>query len=424
MKRLPFFVIALFLVGIFLRVDFVFYIAYVCIGVYLLSRWYVPRVMEKTRVKRTFVRNAFLGEAVPVTVAVNNQSWLALPWLQLHESIPLTLRTGDGLRQIISVPGKQSAELIYNIKPTRRGYYKIGPLQLRTGDLFGSGEKQWLIAAEYLTVFPRIHPLNKLNLPSRLPFGTLASHHRAFADPARPIGVRNFRSGDSLRQINWKVSARYAQTPQASLFVKKLEPAISLESFIVLDLDEKQYENETRREVSEWGIEVAASLAGQLTNLRQGVGIATNGFDPLRGDEPEFDEQSGRLLTKINLFNPNREQDLSFHDRSNVIMPRSGRAHLMKVLELLARIDTHGTEPFATWLPQATLNLSWGTTIIVITPNPDVALTNALHRLVRNGYNPILLMVQPRANFGLVRQRARGLGFAAYEVTKPAELIL
>jgi hypothetical protein len=41
---------------------------------------------------------------------------------------------------------------------------------------------------------------------------------------------------------------------------------------------------------------------------------------------------------------------------------------------------------------------------------------------VRAGYNPVLIVVQASPDFGQVRERARRLGFAAYQVARPQEL--
>jgi hypothetical protein len=63
-------------------------------------------------------------------------------------------------------------------------------------------------------------------------------------------------------------------------------------------------------------------------------------------------------------------------------------------------------------------------TLLIITSTGDVATCNAVHRLVRSGYNPILVAVEPDANFGLVRERARRLGFVAHNVSGRASLDL
>ncbi|HEX6386997.1 MAG TPA: DUF58 domain-containing protein, partial [Anaerolineae bacterium] len=221
-------ILILLFIAFLLGVDFIFYIIYVCIGVYAWSRWYTPRALKGLTAGRFFSSHAFWGETVPVTLRLVNNKRLPMPWLQVTESLATELKPGDPVNQVLSLGGRETVELAYAIKARRRGYYRLGPTRLVTSDLFGLlPEQQGTVPASFLTVYPRIVPLTRLGLPSRLPFGTIGSRQRLFEDPARPMGVRDFRSGDSLRQINWKVSAHTRK-----LVVKTFQPAISLETAV------------------------------------------------------------------------------------------------------------------------------------------------------------------------------------------------
>lgn len=401
-----------------LRIDFIFYIVYVCIGVYAWSRWYTPRAFGNLMAERKYNQRSFWGETVTVTLRIRNNNRLAMPWVQVSESIATQLRMTQSISDVVSLAAWDTAELSYEIKAGRRGYYQIGPMRLTTSDLFGLlPEQQGTIPPDYLTIYPRIIPLARLGLPSRLPFGTIASKQRLFEDPARPMGVRDYRSGDSLRQINWKVSAH-----TRDLVVKTLQPAISLETAVLLNLHAPDYRRRDRYTYLEWAVELAASLAAHLVDQRQAVGLITNGLDPLAGQTEDagrpagggllFDEASGRLL-----LGEGAERRLTA-----AIPPRGGRPHLMKILERLARIEAGETLSFAEWAHAASVGLSWGVTILAITARGDEQTCHILHRLVRGGFNPVLVSVEPDANFGEVRQRARQLGFAAYNVTSERDL--
>jgi hypothetical protein len=94
----------------------------------------------------------------------------------------------------------------------------------------------------------------------------------------------------------------------------------------------------------------------------------------------------------------------------------------MKLLELLARVEPVPTTSFAGWLPRATLQLSWGITVPVITPQAGEEVVQALHRMVRAGYNPVLIVTTPALRFGQLQAEARQLGFTAYNVAAPPDL--
>lgn len=402
-------------VAFLLRVDFVYYILYVAAGVFLWSRWYTPRALGNLEAQRTFRRRAFLGETVDVTLTLTNKSRLTIPWVQFSESVPTELRLEESTQKVLTLPGRQSTSITYHVKGLQRGYYRLGPLRLTSGDLFGLAKSRvGLLAPDYLTVYPRIIRLTHLGLPSRLPFGTIGSRQRLFEDPARPMGVREFRSGDSLRRMNWKASAHTQK-----LLVRTLEPAISLETLILLDLNLSSYERRDRYTTIEWAIALAASLASHLVNERQAVGLSSNGIDPLRlhEDTQVYDEVTGRLSLQPEAIAGGYRPYMAAS-----IAPRNGRPHLMKILEQLARLEARDSVPFVEWAPGACVNLSWGVTVLAITAQGDARTANTLHQLVRSGFNPILIAVEPNANFGLVRERGRRLGFQAYNVSARRDL--
>lgn len=418
MSELSLLILVLLALALLLRIDFIFYIIYVIAGIYAWSLWLTPRAFSKLRVSRAFNDHAFHGERVTVKVTLRNEGRLPVPWIQAVESVPPELSLGTMPRRALSLRGRQSDSFAYQVQATRRGYYRLGPLSVRAGDLFGWKEQSMQSSAGYLTVYPRIIPLTELGLPSRLPFGTIRSQQRLFEDPARPVGVRDYRAGDSMRLINWKVSAHHN-----NLVVRTLQPAISLETAILLNLNAEDYDRRTRYSAPEWAIEVAASIAAHLVDRKQAVGLMTNGSDPLL-QQPgagetglAFDDASGRVVL---------EEGEGQADRLPLvptpIPPQGGRAHLMKVLELLARVEAADTVPFTGWIPPACLHLSWGVTIPTITPRGDEATCQALHRLVRAGFNPVLIVVARGGRFGKVRERARQLGFSAYQVVEKADL--
>lgn len=407
-------ILILLLLAFFLRVDFIFYVIYVSVGIYAWGRWLMPRAIKNLQSRRLYDRQAFWGEDVPVTIELSNNGRLPIPWVQLQESVAIQLKHGEPLHQVVSLGRGKTAEFHYSVIARRRGYYQLGPLRITTGDLFGIyPELVAFLPADHLTIYPRITPLTQLGLPSRLPFGTIASHQRLFEDPARPMGIRDFRSGDTIRQINWKASAH-----TQNLMVKTFQPAISLETAVLLNLHTLDYTFGNRQDIAEWAIEVAASLAAHLVNQRQSVGLITNGIDPLASQQHGFDEATGRLLR------PSRPE-IQANPQTfipSAIPPRNGRPHLIKILERLARIEAEETISFVEWASTACLHLNWGVTILAITANGSEEVCQSLHRLVRAGFNPILIAVEPVYEFGLVRERARRLGFTAYNVNTPRDL--
>lgn len=389
MLELPLVLLLLLVTALLLRMDIVFYIVYVLAGTYALARWWTARNLPRLRVTRRFTDHIFTGERTTVEIRLENRSWWPIPWLRYEETPPGNLGASGPLREAITLRPREQVRLNYELVGQQRGYYQIGPGMLSTGDLFGFAEAAGAFNERTpLVVYPRVIPLSRANLASRAPYGTIKSRQQIFSDPTRITGVRPYQAGDPLRNVDWKSSAR-----AGALQVKKYDPAVSLTSVIFLDLNGENYSRHLRGMASEWGIVVAASLASHLTvEQRQVVGLASNGLDAPSGV------------------------------RCWTIPPRPGRTHLMKLLEWLARVQLAETTPLAEWLPTATADLPWGTTVIALTPSGDEAICAALHRLRRAGLNPVLMVTEPYARFGIVRERSRQLGIAAYQVASEMEL--
>lgn len=388
MSELPLVLLILLAVALLLQVDFIFYVVYVLTGTYLLAQWRTRRILPRLLVSRRFTDHIFNGETARVEVEVANPGWWPVPWLRYEESPPSQLTASSALRQVMALRPKERLRFSYDVVGQRRGYYPIGPGRLSTGDLFGFAQAESLYdEPRHLTVYPRVVPLADVGITSHAPHGVIKSAHPIFADPSRISGIRDYHPGDPLRSIDWKSSAR-----AGSLQVKKYEPAVSMTTVIFLDMNMAAYTRAQRASASEWAVVVAASLANYLSSQRQAVGLASNGADSL----------SGATLWRI--------------------PPRPGRGHLMKLLEWLARVQLAEAGSLSGWLPTATADLPWGTTVLAITPCGDEEICRALHRVRRAGLNPALLVVEPYARFGAVQERGRRLGVAVHPAWGEADL--
>ncbi len=433
MSDIPVLLLILLFIAFLLRIDFIYYVVYVIAGIYLWSNWYAPRSLRKIHIARAFPMRAFIGETITISIVIKNKSKLPVLWVQLFESIPPELRDGPALKNVVSIGGQKEKRLKYQVRAMKRGYYRLGPLLLTTGDLFGLKENAAHLEPDYLTVYPQIIPVTSLGVPSKLPFGTMTSKQRIYDDPARPTGIRDYNSGDSLRHINWKVSAH-----QDKLLVKTYQPSLSLETMIVLNLNVEDYSRRFRHDGPEWSIVIAASLAAHLAKNRQAVGLSTNGADPLLQqmisgtDGLQFDDVNGRLGLHLDEELSASTEVESSEDSSLIstfsgleptpIKPAPGQIHFMKVLELLARIESSRSAPIPTWIHNACLGLSWGVTILVITPSGDDDTCRSLHRLLRTGFNPVLIIAEPFRNFSEIKQRAQNYGIPAYHLAGRLEL--
>jgi uncharacterized protein (DUF58 family) len=379
----------LILLAIFLREDTILTLVYFLVGTYAVSRWWSRRVLKAVEYSRSFQPRAFLYEKVPVQLEVLNRQWLPVPWLQLTETLPLELIVPSTYRTVTTLGPYGRRQFEYTLNADRRGYYLIGPLHLRSGDLIGLNEEVDSEGpADHLIVYPKIIPFSNVKLPSRSPSGTLRHTQPLFEDPSRVRGKRDYVAGDSLRRVDWKATATLGR-----LQVKQFEPSIALETAIFLNLNADEYEQRTRLDATELAIVIAASLANWISGKRQSVGLSVNGADPIGMEE-----------------------------KPQALPPRKGRAHLTRLLDVLARIRSIPTTPFAQILQQEVPHLSWGTTVILITGAVDDALFDEIFRARRAGLDVVLILCGTVKNSLEIRQRAEHFGIPVQHFMRERDL--
>jgi len=384
---LPFLVVLL-AVAFFTKVDSFFYLLYTLFGIYVLGRLWARRSLAGVVLHRQHDQRVFLEERFTIEVEVRNRTWLPVLWMRLTDTVPAELTPGIVFRQVVSLLPRERLRLSYSLHGRRRGYYPIGPFVALGGDLLSSATYETRQAeGDFVIVYPKIVALRNLGFPSQSPFGILPSRERLFKDPTRIRGVRDYQTGDSLRRMDWKTSARVG-----SLQVRRYEPAIALATAIFLNLDGADYLRAYRSRATELGIVIAASVAVHLIEKRQAVSLVTNGCDPLQSSAPA---------------------------PTPTLPLRKGREHLMHILDLLARVEVASDDKavsFLDVLSRKSLGLPWGGTVVVVTAREVEGLLGSLLALRRRGLVVILVLTCPDRGFPLTVQRADQIGVQALRV--------
>lgn len=433
MSEIIIFLIVVLIIASMFKISFLFFILYLFVAIFLLLQFWTRRSIAALTYRRDYEPRAFLGEDINVTLTVKNSGKLPLLWTFLREAIPSGLSIRTSIAEVTSFLPNETHTLAYTLHCRRRGYYPLGPLIINSGDLFGLENTQVRSRGlQYLTVYPEIKSIEQLGLPSKSPFGSLRTKQRLFEDPARVGGIRPYQAGDSIRNIHWKTTAATGE-----LQVKKYDPAMTLETVIILNLDANDYQYQLMESSTERGIVVAASIANYLIGLRQEAGFLTNGIDPF----PDASSEPDAGKTRQDWLRDTPETvvmlngaALSQNNRFTGTMPRKGRGHLIRILELLARIEPRptgptahitnlsGRVPFTTQLRTEAAHLPWGATVIIITARETNALLDTLFQLRRSGFTIVLILTEPIhraiAPGEAARGSAKAMGFTTYEIWK------
>lgn len=287
------------------------------------------------------------GERIRINLTVKNSGLLPKFFLRAGDRLPRGIRfAGEDREQgalLLHLWPEESADLGYFIEPRRRGLFHIGPTRIRISDLVGFTSFMREVGdTTDLLVYPEVLPVRADFLSSGISLGWREEDRALSRGSGMDFdGVREYRSGDELRRINWKTTAR-----MSALAVTEYTQGEANDVIIALDLEKAAYQDtgEGKRSALEYAIKIVAAIAGAA--LRQGSALT--------------------LLTGANAADP-RE-------------PMRGLEHLPVVLDELARAEADLDIPIATVLEQAAVHVRAGTTLVCVTPDDpqDSALRAAL----------------------------------------------
>lgn len=327
----------------------------------LWSRFSLERVEYRRELAE---RRAFAGEIVPLTLRLANDKPLPVPWIEVRERLPAAAPLAEGRTSPAGTPGfvhlvRSAAmrggdrlEWPLALRAEERGYHRMGPARLRSGDLFGLFERELDAGGEEtLIVYPRTYPLPDLGLAGARPFGELRGGSRIFPDPMRVVGVRDYVPGDPLKRIDWNATARAGRL-QSRLY----EP--SREHALIVALDVMTMERSwggADPALLERGVVVAASIARDAFERKAAIGLISNGALP----------QADRPLR----LGAGRRPD-----------------QLARVLEALAGAIPFAMRPLAAELERPGEALSLGATLVVVAALMPPDLAAALRRLRAEGH--------------------------------------
>ncbi len=368
------------------------------------------------RVNRIMEPRLFFGEKTTVTIAIENHSVFSIPWLELTESTPVGLRVADRCHRVLAVASGRQEVLSYELVGRQRGLHCSGPLALSLGDVFGIIQRDLLLPTkQYVLVYPRILAVHELDLPAVALFGDLRSRRPILGDPARACGVRDYRAGDPLHDIHWRATAA-----SGTLQVKLFDPATTVQTMIYLDLDRSGYPGANHFVACELAISVAATVAQRLTDMRQAVGLVTNGrLTPMESGPDAIPS----VLVET-YAGEAASQSTAMADETGVVPPAlppsKGRTQLTRVLEVLARLERAADRPLLHDLQSRQVSLPWGSTLIVVTGFVDDALLMVLHGLRKTGLLVVLLVIGQQGVDAGIESRARSLGVHARGVWSDA----
>lgn len=249
--------------------------------------WSALSLEEITIDRSSSVDHAFQSDEIEITFTIENNKPLPVPWLEINEYVPRGMLVegqkaveqsylgGAEIKVSTALRPYERVRIKRKLTALSRGKYRLGKTRLRSGDLFGlySSDASLDHTAWSIYVYPRIKPLLGFSLTPQRPIGDSIARHQLWDDPARPSGVREYRPGDSVKNIDWKTTAR-----RNDIFVRQFDPSVSEQIVIFAEAITTNVPWEGyRSDVLEGTMTAAASISSHALELGYKVGLVTNG---------------------------------------------------------------------------------------------------------------------------------------------------
>lgn len=275
--------------------------------------------------------SCYQGDRIEMVEQIANRKALPLPWLRiesmLHAGMQFQAQTNLDISNGLFVQNHKSFFSLlpytqvtrrHQVTCTQRGVYRIHAVSLTCGDIFGffNSSRRLQFDSE-LVVYPAPLAAEDLSIPSQSWQGDITVRRWIAPDPFMIAGAREYRSGDSLKDVNWKATAR-----AGALQVHQHDYTADQRLLMLINIEDHERMWGTVQEMAR--VELAIRYAAGLAQYALAQGIETGfGINARLEDGPR---------------QPVRTE------------PKSGADQLMVLYDTMARLVIEPSLPFHTML--------------------------------------------------------------------------
>jgi uncharacterized protein (DUF58 family) len=257
---------------------------------------------------------ASAGNAVAIHLAVTNRSMMRTGALMLEDQLPAQLN-GRARFVVAGLGGREVRTVSYRMPGLPRGRYVAGPLRIRLTDPFRMIDvTRSFTATTQFVITPVIDPLPSIEPPRSYDIGDNAGSHSIGTHGADDASTREYRTGDDLRKIHWRSTAR-----TGAMMVRQEERPWQGQSTLILDTRAAAHvigppappvdgvADPRATSSLEWAISAAASIGTHLMIAGRDVGL----IDDFAAPERRYLGDPGRLADHLAELHASKVADLT-----------------------------------------------------------------------------------------------------------------
>ncbi|RJX37704.1 DUF58 domain-containing protein [Paenibacillus pinisoli] len=316
-------------------------------AIYGQGRLFKRHALRELTYSRKFRQHTcFAGDEIELVEQLDNRKSLPVPWLRVESQLPaqLQFRQGENIevssgnlyqnhRSLFSLGSYKRLTRTHYVKALKRGCYRLNSVTITGGDLLGVFLQHTKFQLnDELVVYPRPAEVPFHLLPSRSMQGEYTVKRFIVPDPFVVSGAREYQPGDSMKQINWKASAR-----TGVLQVHQYDYTAERNMMILLNVEDREtmWRTVSNKALIERGIEWAAGVADAAIVQGMAAGFTANmpvdsGPDSVRIESNRGHEHMLLLLEVMAMLELSRtvkfqqllehEASLGYSDRDIVIL--------------------------------------------------------------------------------------------------------
>lgn len=243
------------------------------------------RLITIPNIKRQASQVMPFGVWSKINLEVENTSRQALQ-LVLHDHCSDTFEV-ENLPVYVNVPGQAKASIFYRVCPKKRGDFKFVGIDLLITSALRLWQRKVHLASDFtIRVYPNFREVSRYSLlatDNRLSqMGVMRRLHRGEGSDFQQL--REYRIGDSIRQIDWKATSRYRK-----LISKEYRDERDQHIIFMLDCGRRMRHRDNRRGHLDQALNALLLLAHVAIHQGDGVGLLTFGgsqrwYPPSKGN--------------------------------------------------------------------------------------------------------------------------------------------